>query len=64
MLKAILDNEVEGDPLEIPNNDHIPTVVVHNSVPIEIEPGKTLNINANLDNQQREKLIHILRRYK
>jgi len=52
MLKVMLDNKAYGDPMEIRNNDHIPTTTIHNSVPIEIEPSKTLNINANLNELQ------------
>jgi len=31
---------------------------------VEIDPGKTLNINANLTPEQEKKLIQILRKYK
>lgn len=50
MFKAILDDEAQEDPLEIPNNDHIPMKIIHNSIPIEIDPGKTFNISVNMDN--------------
>jgi len=49
MLKVVLDNEAQGDLMEELNNDHIPTTIVHNSILVEIEPRKTLNINASLD---------------
>ena len=41
----------------------IPTTVVHNRKTIEIAPGRPLNINANLDEQQQQKLIHVLSKY-
>jgi hypothetical protein len=41
----------------------IPTTVVHNNKPIEIAPERPLNINANLDEQQQQKLIHVLSKY-
>lgn len=31
---------------------------------MEIEPGKTLNINANLTSEEETKLIHLLTKYK
>jgi hypothetical protein len=36
---------------------HIPTTVVHKKNSIEITPGRFLNINANLNEQQQQKLI-------
>jgi hypothetical protein len=41
----------------------IPTTAVHNSESIEIKPGKSLNINANLEEQQQQKLIQTLSKY-
>jgi hypothetical protein len=41
----------------------IPTTVVHNNKPVEIAPGRVLNINANLNEQQQHKLIQILSKY-
>jgi hypothetical protein len=38
----------------------IPTTVVHTSISVEISPGMFLNINANLNEQQQQKLIQIL----
>lgn len=57
MLKVVVYNEGEGDSLEDLNSEHIPMTAVHNRIPIKIEPGKTFNINANLDDLQCEKLI-------
>lgn len=56
----MLNNEAKVDPLEVLNNEYIPSTTVHNSVLIKFEPGKTLNINATLDNLQCKKLIEIL----
>ena len=39
------------------------TDTVCNSIPIEIEPSKILNINNNLDDSQRQKLVKILRKH-
>lgn len=63
-LKAILDNEGSKDPLKNTDDQHIQTTTVHNNKPVEIEPGKVLNINDSLDNDQQQKLIQILQKYK
>lgn len=63
MLNVVLDNEAR-DLLKDLNVEHIPTIVVHNSIPIEIDLRKTLNINANLNDLQHENLIQILQKYK
>lgn len=49
MLKKMFNDVGQEDPLNVSNNDHIPKTIVHKNIPIEIEPGKTLNINANMD---------------
>jgi hypothetical protein len=41
----------------------IPTTIVHNKKSVEISPGRFLNINANLNEQQQHKLIQILSKY-
>lgn len=64
MLKAILDNEALEDPLEDVDDQHIPTTVVHNNRPVEVELDKILNINDNLDSDQQQKLIQILQKHK
>lgn len=64
VLKAILDNKAQGDPLRDTDNHHIPTTVVYNSRPIEIEPGKMLNINGNLDIHQQKRLIQVIQKLK
>lgn len=46
------------------NSENILTTAFHNNIPIEIEPGKTLNINASLDKIQCEKVIQVLQKYK
>jgi hypothetical protein len=63
MLKVVLDNEAQGDPLEELMEQQIPTTVVHNNILVEIAPGRFLNINANLNEQQQQKLIQILSKY-
>jgi len=52
MLKEIIDNEASEDPLKDTDDQHIQTTIVHNSKPVEIEPGKVLNNNDSLDNDQ------------
>eukprot|EP00253_Pinus_taeda_P036486 PITA_36486 len=64
MIEAILENEIEEDSLRDNNDQLIPTTIVYNSKPIEIEQGKILNINSNLSNDQQQKLIQILKKYK
>lgn len=64
MLKSILDNEALEDPLKDTHDQHIETTSVHNSMPVEIEPGKVLNINDSLDSSQQQKLIQVLQKYK
>lgn len=64
MIKALLDNDAQGEPLEILNNSHIPTTVIHNSIPIGIELGKTLNINVDVDKDHWHKLIQVLHKYR
>lgn len=48
MIEAAFDNDVEEDPLKDTHDQSIPTTSVYNSKTIEIEPGKTLNINKIL----------------
>jgi len=48
MIEEVLDNEIEGYPLKYISDQTIPTTTVYNSKPIEIEPGKILDINKNL----------------
>eukprot|EP00253_Pinus_taeda_P022646 PITA_22646 len=64
MIKAAFDNELEEDPLKDTHDHTIPVTFVANSKIVEIEPRKTLNINANLTSEQEMKLIHVLRKYK
>jgi hypothetical protein len=39
------------------------STVIHNIKSIEITPGKSLNINANLEEQQQKNLIQTLSKY-
>jgi len=48
MIETTFDNELEEDPVKDTHNQTIPTTSVSNSKIVEIDPGKTLNINANL----------------
>ena len=64
MIEVALDNEIEGDPLKDINDQSIPTTSVYNNKTIEIELGKTLNINKNLTVDQEQKLVQLLRKYK
>ena len=63
MLKIVLEDEAQEDPMIDLEDQHIPTTYVCNIIPVEIEPGKVLNINGNLDDDQKQKLIKVLRKY-
>ena len=64
MIEANLDNEIEEDPLQDFSDQSIPTNSIYNSKTVEIEPGKTLNINKNLTEDQAQRLVQLLRKYK
>ena len=63
MIEAEFDNELEEDPLKDTHDQTIPVTSVAHSKIMEIEPGKTLNVNSNLTPEQETKLIHLLRKY-
>jgi hypothetical protein len=60
MLQVVLECEAQGDLLEYLMEQQIPTIANINNKPVEIAPGRSLNINANLDEQQQQKLIQVL----
>lgn len=60
MLKTILENEYQEDHVTNLKNQHISITIVRNNIPIEIEPGKFLNINGNFDDEQKKNLIKVL----
>eukprot|EP00253_Pinus_taeda_P028738 PITA_28738 len=64
MIEVAFDSELEEDPLKDPHDQTIPVIVVSNSKVVEIEPGKTLNINTNLAPDQEIKLVNLLQKYK
>jgi len=64
MREVAFDNELEEDPLKDTHDQTIHVTSIANSKIVEIELGKTLNINANLTSNQETKLIHLLRKYK
>eukprot|EP00253_Pinus_taeda_P033590 PITA_33590 len=64
MIEAAFDNELEEYPLKDRHEKTIATTSVSNRKIVEIESGKTLNINANLNSEQEEKHIQLLRKYK
>ena len=51
IIKATFNKELEEDPLKDTHDQTIPVTSVANSKIVEIEPGKTLNINANLTSE-------------
>ena len=63
MMKTILEHEGQENPVMDFETQYNPTTTVCNSVPIEIETGKILNINNSLDNNQRQKLVKILKKH-
>eukprot|EP00253_Pinus_taeda_P024783 PITA_24783 len=64
MIKAFLDNEIEEYSLRDINDQPIPTTTIYNSTPIEIKIGNILNISSNPSDDQQQKLIQVLRKYK
>jgi hypothetical protein len=63
MLQVVLNCEAQGDLLEDLMKKQIPSTTVHNRKPVKITPRRPLNINANLDEQQHQNLIHVLSKY-
>eukprot|EP00253_Pinus_taeda_P006489 PITA_06489 len=59
-LTSILEPESQND-LETENSSQILAGIPSNSVTIEIEPGKTLNINPNLTDDQNQQLMRLLK---
>jgi len=57
-------NEALEDPMKDTDDQHIQTIIVHNSKPDEIEPRKVSNINDSLDSDQQKNLIQVLQKYK
>lgn len=45
-------------------DEDIHIIAPSDSIPIEIEPGKTFNINLNLSPSQTEQLLKVLREHK
>jgi len=64
MIEATFDNELEEDPLKDTPDQTIPTTSISNSKTVEIEPGRTLNNEAEEPQEQEHKLIQLLRKYK
>jgi len=56
-MESAFDNELEEDPLKDTHDQTIPITSVSNRKTVEIEPGKTLNVNGNLTPKQEHKLI-------
>ena len=63
MIKAAFDNKEEEYPFKDIPDQEIPTTSVYNSKIVEMELGRTLNINKNLIVEQEEKLLQLLRKY-
>jgi hypothetical protein len=63
MVQVVLDYEAQGDLLEDLMEQQIPIIGIHKSKPIKISPGRPLNINANLYEQQQKNLIQALSKY-
>jgi hypothetical protein len=63
MLQAVLDCEAQEDSLEYFMEQKILATSIHNKKLVEIAPGRSLNINANLDEQQQQNLIQFISKY-
>jgi hypothetical protein len=63
MLKVVLDYEAQGESLKYLMEQKILTTIIHNNKSIEIAPRKSLNINANLGEQQQQNSIQVLSKY-
>jgi hypothetical protein len=63
IIQVVVDFEAQGDSLEYLMEQQILNTTVHNNKSIEIAPGKYLNISANLDEQQKQKMIQVLSKY-
>jgi len=44
--------------------EELATIASHDIIPMEIEPGRTLNINPNLSESQTKQLLDVLRNQK
>jgi len=64
LLNDVIDESNMKEPLDDIVTHDIPTTSSLESVPVEIEHGKNLNINPNLFVEQKEELVLLLRKYK
>jgi hypothetical protein len=62
-LESVMNCNEQDTPESETEIETIP-VTPHSSVPVEIEPGKTLNVNPDLSPTQSEQLLKILREQK
>ena len=67
ILSATLSEEEQETITEktlLSDNQRVPMLKILKSVPIEIESGKTMNINPSLALDEQERLITLLKKHK
>ena len=64
MLESILSCETQETMETIKGLEEPPADTPHESVQVELEPRKTVNINPNLLESQKKQLVDILRKPK
>lgn len=63
-LEPVLSCETQENIGTIEGFDELPTTTYHNRILVEIEPGKTLNINPDLSESQTKQILDILQKHK
>jgi hypothetical protein len=63
-LESILSCETQETIETTEGSEELPVDAPSESVPVELEPGKTLNINPTLSESQKKQLVDVLRKHK
>ena len=64
ILESILSCETQETIETTEGSEELPDDAPHESLPVELEPGKTMNINPNLSESQKKRLVDVLRKHK
>lgn len=64
ILESILSCETQQTIETTKGSEELPVDAPHGSVPMELEPGKTLNINPNLSESKKKQLLDVLQKHK